>query len=68
MNNEDWKLVIALANNRMNASEAARQMFMHRNTVTYRIQSIKKKTGLDPQNFFDLYKLATAANVILKGE
>lgn len=35
----------------MNISETARILFMHRNTLMYRLNSIKKRTGLDLKNF-----------------
>lgn len=50
-------IILALADNRMNVSEAARALFMHRNTVEYHIRKIRQMTGLDPLNFYDLHKL-----------
>ncbi len=35
----------------LNVSEAARKLYMHRNTLNYRLNSLKKKTGLDLRNF-----------------
>lgn len=37
--------------------QAARQVYMHRNTAGYRFERIKKETGLDPQCFYDLVAL-----------
>lgn len=37
--------------NGMNVSRAARQLFMHRNTLIYRLNSIYRVTGLDLRNF-----------------
>lgn len=45
------------AKSNMNANEAARRNFMHRNTVEYHLEQVKKKTGLNPRDFFDLAKL-----------
>lgn len=53
----DSDIIIALADNNMNVSDTARALFMHRNTVVYHIAKIKKMTGLDPANFYDLHKL-----------
>lgn len=53
----DAEVIKALANNRMNAAETARQLFMHRNSVGYHISKVKKQIGLDPRDFFDLHKL-----------
>ena len=57
MDELDVQVVLALADNRMNVSEAARVLYMHRNGVSYRIKKIRRITGLDPLNFYDLYKL-----------
>ena len=37
----------------MNISETARRLYMHRNTLMYRLGSIRKNTGLDLSNFGD---------------
>ena len=37
----------------MNISETARRLYMHRNTLMYRLNSIKKNTGLNLSNFLD---------------
>ena len=37
----------------MNMSETARKMFIHRNTLQYRLDKIKQQTGLDVKNFED---------------
>ena len=37
----------------LNLSVAARQMFVHRNTLTYRLDRIQKETGLDLRVFRD---------------
>lgn len=37
----------------LNLSVAARQMFIHRNTLTYRLDRIQKETGLDLRKFED---------------
>jgi sugar diacid utilization regulator len=57
MNETDVKIILALAENRMNASKAAVVTHMHRNTVTYHIERIKRITGLDPTEFYDLCEL-----------
>ncbi len=53
--------IIALAECNMNASQAAAKTNYHRNTFLYQIEQIKKKTGLDPTNFYDLIKLLEIA-------
>jgi len=37
----------------LNLSVAARQMFVHRNTLTYRLDRIQRETGLDLRSFRD---------------
>ena len=39
--------------NSLNISETARQLFVHRNTLVYRLEKIQKKTGLDVRVFED---------------
>lgn len=39
--------------NNLNISETARQLFLHRNTLVYRLEKIQKKTGLDVRIFDD---------------
>ena len=57
MDERDVKIILALADNNMNESETARVLFMHRNTVIYHLGKVKRLTGLDPMNFYDLCKL-----------
>lgn len=42
-----------LFNNSLNLSEASRRLYVHRNTLVYRIEKIKKMTNLDLRNFHD---------------
>ena len=50
-------IILAMAEFSMNESEAARHLGVHRNTVVYQCEQIFKKTGLNPNNFYDLVKL-----------
>lgn len=61
MDERDAEIVLALADHNMNTSETARVGYMHRNTVLYHIRKIKRETGLDPTNFYDLCKLVKMA-------
>lgn len=40
-------------NNNLNVSETSRKLYMHRNTLTYRLDKIARTTGLDIRNFGD---------------
>ncbi len=46
----------------LNLSDTARQMFIHRNTLTYRLDKIRKETGLDLRRFSDavIFRVLTA--------
>lgn len=46
--------------NSLNGSETSRQLFVHRNTLVYRLDKVQKITGLDLRNFDDavLFKIA----------
>ena len=47
--------------NNLNVSETSRKLFVHRNTLVYRLEKVKTKTGLDLRKFDDavLFKMAT---------
>ncbi len=49
-----------LFDNNLNISETARQLYIHRNTLVYRLERIEKKLGLDIRSFEDamLFKIA----------
>lgn len=53
----DVQVILGFADNNMNVSETSRSLFMHRNTVVYHLDKVKRKTGLDPLNFYDLMEL-----------
>lgn len=44
-------------NNHLNLSETARDLFMHRNTLVYRLDKIQRETGLDLRRFNDAMTL-----------
>ena len=39
--------------NNLNVSETSRQLFIHRNTLVYRVEKLQKATGLDVRTFDD---------------
>lgn len=53
----DKVVIQAYAENNMSAKGAARQLDVYWNFVYRRLDKIWDKTGLNPQNFFDLCKL-----------
>ena len=54
--------------NNLNVSETSRKLFVHRNTLVYRIEKIKKITGLDLREFDHaiVFKIALMVNKYLK--
>ncbi len=54
--------------NSLNISETARKMYVHRNTLVYRLEKIQKNTGLDVRVFDDAltFKIAMMVNKHMK--
>lgn len=50
---EELTTVFTFFDNNLNISETARQLYIHRNTLVYRLEKIQKKTGLDVRVFED---------------
>jgi carbohydrate diacid regulator len=50
--------------NNLNVSETSRQLFVHRNTLVYRIEKIQKSTGLDLRKFDDALTFKIALMVV----
>lgn len=50
--------------NNLNVSETSRQLFVHRNTLVYRIEKLQKSTGLDLRNFEDALAFKIALMVV----
>ena len=48
----------------LNVSETSRQLFVHRNTLVYRIEKLQKSTGLDIRNFDDALTFKIALMVV----
>ena len=50
--------------NNLNISETSRQLFLHRNTLVYRIEKLAKATGLDIRTFDDALTFKIALMVV----
>lgn len=50
--------------NNLNVSETSRQLFVHRNTLVYRIEKLQKSMGLDLRNFDDALTFKIALMVV----
>lgn len=65
---ETLATVNAFFKNNLNISETARQMYLHRNTLGYRLDKITKTTGLDVRKFDDAltFKIALMVSEYVK--
>ena len=50
--------------NNLNVSETSRQLFVHRNTLVYRLEKLQKSTGLDIRVFEDALTFKIALMVV----
>jgi sugar diacid utilization regulator len=48
----------------MSVQRAARELFVHPNTVRYRLRQLSRLTGLDVGSFYDLVELVTAIRLL----
>ena len=63
----DEKTILEFLDNNLNISETSRKLFMHRNTLMYRLDKVENSTGLNIKNFSDAvtFKLITVLNKLL---
>jgi carbohydrate diacid regulator len=64
LKDDEIETLIAFANNNMSASQTAKQSFLHRNTVIYRLEKIERITGLSPFNFYQLFQLLQLVGIV----
>ncbi len=64
MDEETLMTVNKFFENSLNISETSRQLFVHRNTLVYRIEKLQKSTGLDIRIFDDALTLKIALMVV----
>lgn len=50
-------IVVSMAKNGFCESKVARELHFNHNTVRYHIEEVKRKTELDPRDFYDMQKL-----------
>ena len=55
-------LINSLFSNNLNVTKTAQDVFMHRNTINNKIETIEKETGLNIQNFYDALALYLLIN------
>ena len=65
---ETLSTVYKFFENNLNISETARQLYIHRNTLVYRLEKIQKLTGLDVRVFEDAltFKIAMMVSEHMK--
>ena len=51
LDNETLQTIQCFFENNLNVSETSRKLFVHRNTLVYRLEKIRKLTGLDLREF-----------------
>jgi len=56
--------------NNLSITQTAKALFIHRNTLLYRLERVKKITGLDPKKFDDavLLRIALKMKIYQGGE
>jgi len=68
MDEEIIKTIYAMFKNNLNISDSSKSLYIHRNTLLYRIEKIQKITGIDIRKFEDavilkLYLIVNSLNV-----
>ncbi len=63
LDNETMHTIQKFFENNLNVSETARQLYIHRNTLVYRLEKIKRLTGLELTNFDDAVTFKVAVLV-----
>ncbi len=68
LDEETIQTIYKFFENNLNVSETSRQLFVHRNTLVYRLDKIERLTGLDLRNFDDavIFKVAILVNKYLR--
>lgn len=62
------RIILALAVNNINVSATAKALHYDRSTVDYHLLQIRRRTGLNPKNFYDLQTLVRIAQATLGEE
>ncbi len=64
LDDETLQTIDRFFENNLNVSETSRQLYVHRNTLVYRIERLQKTTGLDIRKFDDALTLKISLMVI----
>lgn len=68
LDEETFSTIHCFFENNLNVSETSKKLFIHRNTLVYRLEKIKRLTGLDIRKFEDaiVFKIAIMIKKYLK--
>lgn len=68
LDEETFSTIHSFFENNLNVSETSKKLFIHRNTLVYRLEKIKRLTGLDLKKFEDaiVFKIAIMIKKYLK--
>ncbi len=68
LDEETIQTIYKFFENNLNVSETSRQLFVHRNTLVYRLDKIERLTGLDLRKFDDavIFRVAILVNKYLQ--
>lgn len=68
LDKETFATIYSFFENNLNVSETSKKLFIHRNTLVYRLEKIKRLTGLDLRKFEDaiIFKIAIMVKKYLK--
>jgi len=68
IDDENLRIIDKFFENTLNVSQTAEQLYMHRNTIMYRLEKIEKATGLNLRNFDDAltFKIALMVSNYIK--
>ncbi|UFJ43094.1 helix-turn-helix domain-containing protein [Brevibacillus humidisoli] len=61
LSEDQWEMIETFCRHNLNTSEAARALFLHRNTLLYRLDKLAEVTKLDLRHFPDALLLLLAA-------
>lgn len=64
LDEETLRVIDTFFENNLNVSETSRQLFLHRNTLVYRIEKLQKAIGLDIRTFDDALTFKIALMVV----
>lgn len=64
LDEETLTMINTFLENNLNVSETSRQLYVHRNTLLYRLEKLEKYTGLDIRIFDDALTLKIALMVV----